>query len=80
MSSTTGAVDTREAAVHRELERLGIESADEAVASAIIQSDPQEDGGESITIATGDGPVTMTLEPRFPGWRVGSSTRCERSG
>jgi hypothetical protein len=78
VSTSTGSVDTREAAVHRELERLGIKPADDAVASAIIQSSPQQ-GGETITIGTDDGSVTMTLEPQFPGWRVGSSTWCERS-
>jgi hypothetical protein len=78
--SDARAVDSREAAVQRELERLGVRPPDEAVAPAIVQSSPHEGGGESITIGTADGPVTMTLEPQFPGWRIGSSTWCERSG
>lgn len=70
------AVDTRDAAIQQELERLGATASDDAVTAAIIASVPASEGVEQIELETSDGVVTMMLAPQMPGWKVERSTTC----
>ena len=70
--------DSREEAVRVELENLGMDASDDAIAAAVIAAGPGGDiGTEKADVETSEGVVvTMTLEPLDPGWTVGRSSWC----
>jgi len=72
--------DTREDAVRAELEDLGFEASDEAIADAIVNARPAASppGHEAVSVRTTEGlDVEMTLAPLDPGWTVDGSSWCE---
>jgi len=73
------ALDTRDDAIHAELEHLGATASADAVAAAIIASVPASEGVEQIELDTSAGVITMMLAPQMPGWKVERSTMCTPS-
>ncbi len=69
---------SREAAVQAELQRLGLEATDDAIAAGVIASSAgSSPGTEEIEVQTLEGdPITMTLAPLDPGWAVEASRWC----
>jgi hypothetical protein len=76
-SSGPGA-ETREEAIRAELEAIGLDASDDAVAAGVVAADPGGDGGtELVRIETdGGAEVSMTLAPLDPGWTVEGSSWC----
>jgi hypothetical protein len=72
------APDSREEAVRVELENLGMDASDGAIAAAVIAAGPGGNvGTEKAEVETSQGVlVTMTLKPLDPGWTVGGSSWC----
>jgi hypothetical protein len=69
---------SREDAVRVELENLGMDASDDAIAAAVIAAGPGGDvGTEETEVETSQGViVSMSLEPMDPGWTVGRSSWC----
>ena len=76
-SSGPGA-ETREEAIRAELEAIGLDASDDAIAAGVVAADPGGDGGtELVKIETdGGAEVSMTLAPLDPGWAVEGSSWC----
>jgi hypothetical protein len=70
--------ETREEAIRAELEAIGMDASDDAVAAGVVAAGPGGDAGtELVKIKTdGGAEVSMTLAPLDPGWAVGGSTWC----
>jgi hypothetical protein len=75
--STAQTLESRDAAVKAEIDRLEIDITDDVIAAAIVRSSPAANSAEIVTIDTATGPVTMTLAPQMPGWRVETVSWCE---
>ena len=75
--SDGSAAETREAAIHDELQNLGRDASDEAITAGVVASATGSNGAERVEIRTSDEVVvTMSLAPQNPGWRVERSTWC----
>ena len=75
--STAQILESRDAAVRTEMDRLEVDVTDDVIAAAIVHSSPAPNSAEVVTIDTATGPVTMTLAPQMPGWRVEAVSWCE---
>lgn len=81
-TSTNGSsgpgVETREEAIRAELEAIGLDASDDAVAAGVVAADPGGDAGTELVKVETDGgaEVSMTLAPLDPGWAVEGSSWC----
>jgi hypothetical protein len=76
-SSGPGA-ETREDAIRAELEEIGLDATDDAIAAGVVAAGPGGSvGTELVKVETENGiEVTMTLAPLDPGWAVEGSSWC----
>jgi hypothetical protein len=76
-SSGPGA-ETREEAIRAELEEIGLDATDDAIAAGVVAADPGGDAGTEVVKIETDGgaEVSMTLAPLDPGWAVEGSSWC----
>ena len=70
--------ETRDEAIRAELEAIGLDASDGAVAAGVVAAAPGGDAGtELVKIETdGGAEVSMTLAPLDPGWAVEGSSWC----
>jgi hypothetical protein len=70
--------ETREEAIRAELEQIGLDASDDAVAAGVVAAGPGGGvGTELVKVETENGvEVTMTLAPLDPGWAVEGSSWC----
>jgi hypothetical protein len=76
-SSGPGA-ETREEAIRAELEEIGLDVTDDAIAAGVVAAGPGGSvGTELVKVEMENGiEVTMTLAPLDPGWAVEGSSWC----
>jgi hypothetical protein len=70
--------ETRAEAIRAELDAMGLDASDDAVAAGVVAAGPGSDAGtELVKIETdGGAEVSMTLAPVDPGWAVEGSSWC----